>query len=135
VSRPDPTPAIGFGKTLDVPFDEAVRRVEEGLGREGFGVLTRIDVRATLKAKLGVEVPPYQILGACNPPLAHRALQRAPEVGLLLPCNVVVREVQGGVRVDVANADAMAALLPGAGLDDVAEEANRRLARVLESLG
>ncbi len=126
---------IGFGKIVDVSFEEALRRTEEALAREGFGVLTRIDVRETLKNKLGAEMPPYQILGACNPPLAHQALTRAPEVGLLLPCNVVVRQVAGGkIRVEVINAESMSAMLPGRDLSEVATKVNALLARVLDAV-
>jgi len=126
---------IGIGKTVDLTYEAALARVEEALKREGFGVLTRVDVKATLKEKLGVDVTPFVILGACNPPLAHRALEAAPEIGLMLPCNVVVRQVAGGkTRVEAVNATAMASLFPKADLSAVAGEVGERLARVLASV-
>ena len=86
----------GFGTTLRVPYDEVIPRVKEALKAEGFGVLIEIDMRQTLREKLGSKMEPYLILGACNPVLAHRALEVEPEIGLLLPCNVVVRAVEDG---------------------------------------
>ena len=128
-------PSAGIGKIVQMPFDQALEKAQEALKKEGFGVLTRIDVKATMKEKLGIDFTPFVILGACNPPLAHKALTREPEIGLLLPCNVVVREVGAGkVRVEAVNSQAMASLFPGAGLEEVAGEVNERLTRVIESL-
>lgn len=126
----------GIGKDLDLPFDEAVARTEARLEEQGFGILTRIDVQATLKEKLGAEMEPFLILGACNPPLAHRALEVRSEVGLLLPCNVVVRKLEGGnVRVEAMNPALMATLFPDAkGLEPVAAEARERIERAVAAI-
>ena len=125
----------GFGTTLPVPYEEAIPRVKEALKAEGFGVLTEIDVRQTLREKLGVEMEPYIILGACNPPLAHRALEQEPDIGMLLPCNVVVRADGKSSRVDVADPQAMLGIVGNDELNVIAEEAKRRLQRVVASLG
>lgn len=124
----------GFGTTLNVSYEEAVPRVKEALKAEGFGVLTEIDVKQTLKEKLDVEMTPYAILGACNPPLAHRALTTEPEIGLLLPCNVVVRAEGNHARVEVADPVAMLGIVGNAALDTIAAEAKQRLQRVVAAL-
>jgi uncharacterized protein (DUF302 family) len=129
---------IGFEVRIRAPFGEAVERVVAALKQEGFGVLTRIDVRATLKEKLGEEFRPYVILGACNPPLAHRALTQDPVIGLMLPCNVTVEEDEPGLALArIANPEVM--LMVGAfqeaqELVEVAREARARLERVAEAL-
>ena len=124
----------GFGTHLNLPYEEAVLRVKDALKAEGFGILTEIDVRTTMREKLGVEMEPYIILGACNPPLAHRALTEEPDIGLLLPCNVVVRADGTGSRVDVADPQAMLGIAGGEQLGMVADEAKRLLQRVVAVL-
>jgi uncharacterized protein (DUF302 family) len=124
----------GFGITLRMPFEEAVAEVKEALKAEGFGVLTEIDVQRTLQEKLGAAMEPYRILGACNPPLAHRALAVEREIGLLLPCNVVVRAVEDATRVDVADPEAMLGIVGNEGVRAVAVEARARLQRVIAGL-
>lgn len=124
-------------KTLKESLPEARARVEAALKEEGFGILTEINMAATLKAKLGLERPPYLILGACNPSLAAKALEAEPEIGLLLPCNVVLRETEGGVEVLIQDLEAMFRVLPEAtqrALAPVAEEARTRLSRALSRL-
>lgn len=129
--------ATEFRKTLEgISFDDARERVQAALASEGFGILTEIDIQATFRKKLEVEFPRYIILGACNPPLAHRALSAYPDAGLLLPCNVVLSEpTPGAVEVVLADPEAMLRAVPGAqGLEAPMREARERLERVLLAL-
>jgi uncharacterized protein (DUF302 family) len=131
------TTRYGLGVTVRLPYDEAVARTRDELSKEGFGVLTEIDVRATLKKKLDVEFRPYIILGACNPPLAHKALTAERDIGLLLPCNVIVYEGDEAGTSVVAAMDPVEALaLTGnADVRPLAEDVRGRLERVLEGVG
>lgn len=128
---------MAFEVTVPAPFAEAQEKVVEALKAEGFGVLTRIDVHDTLKAKLGVDFRNYAILGACNPALAHKALSNRPDAGLMLPCNVIVEEVEGGTLVRIVDP---AAMMKAGGFEDdpalqeVGGDAGARLKRVAESL-
>jgi uncharacterized protein (DUF302 family) len=129
------TTTYGLTKRLaGVDFAAARARVTEALAAEGFGVLSEIDVAATLKAKIGVAFRPYVILGACNPSLAHRALESDAQVGLLLPCNVVVQADGDGVLVSAIDPRTMAQLSDAPAMQDVAREAEARLTRVLAAL-
>jgi len=120
---------------LDVPYEEAIERVTAALKTEGFGVLTEIDVKATMKQKLDAEFRKYAILGACNPPLAHKALSAELEIGLLLPCNVIVYEEDGGSVVSIVDPISMLGVVDSAELKPVADEAGARLERVAKALG
>jgi uncharacterized protein (DUF302 family) len=126
----------GFGTSVALPYATAVSRVREELAQEGFGVLTEIDVAATLRQKLGVEMKPYVILGACNPPFAHRALTLEPEIGLLLPCNVVVYEgdTPGTTVVAAMDPEAALELARSPDMKSVALEVKERLRRALQRL-
>lgn len=124
-----------FAKTLVLPIDEAAQRVTDALAQEGFGVLTQIDVKATLKAKLGIDFRDYRILGACNPTLAHEALQLEDKVGTMLPCNVVLQS-RGDGTTEVAAIDPVASMqsIDNPRLKQAAEQVQARLRRVIESL-
>ncbi|WP_039822267.1 DUF302 domain-containing protein [Nocardia testacea] len=128
---------IGLSTTLHTSFEEAVARTRAALAEQGFGVLTEIDMRATLEAKLGEKMEDYLILGACNPPLAHRAVGVDRRIGLLLPCNVVVRrdrDSDTAVLVEAMNPDVMVQVTEEKALEPVAEEATAKLRAALESL-
>lgn len=119
---------------MSMPFDEALALTKEAFAAEGFGTLTEIDVQATLKTKTGKEIDRYVIVGACNPTLAGRALDVEPQVGVLLPCNVVVREVEGEVLVEAMDPGVMSTIVGTDAIRPVAEEARRRVSAALERL-
>ncbi len=123
-----------FGTVVASGMDATREQVTAALREQGFGILTEIDVQATLREKLGVEGDPYLILGACNPQLAHQALEAEPSIGALLPCNVVLRAVAGGTRVEIMDPVAALQVASGAGVAGVAAEARERLQRVAASL-
>jgi uncharacterized protein (DUF302 family) len=124
-----------FGKITSLKPDEAIVRVTEELAKQGFGVLTEIDVAATMKKKLGVDMPPYRILGACNPQFAHRALEAEPQIGALLPCNVVIRtDHTGATVVEVMDPDAVLGLVGRPEIAPIAAEVRSRLERMLEAI-
>ena len=127
-------PELGFLSVLNKPYEAALEQVTAALKVEGFGVLTNIDVKETMKQKLGIDFRKYSILGACNPPLANRALTARPEVGLLLPCNVIVYEEGDGTVVNIIDPLSMLELIQDPALDGVAREARERLQRVAESI-
>ena len=124
-----------FGKTVNMSFEQATEAVTRALAKEGFGVLTEIDVAATLKKKLGLERPPYKILGACNPQFAARALEMEPQIGALLPCNVVVRQgADGKTVVEFMDPDAVLGLVGRPEVAPIAAEVRARLERVMAAL-
>jgi len=124
-----------FSKILDVSFDEAVARVTEELKKEGFGILTDIDVKETLKKKLNVDFKKYRILGACNPPFAYKSLQAEDKIGLMLPCNVVVQEISDG-KIEVTAIDPVASMqaIDNPKLRDIAEQVRAKLKTVIDNL-
>ena len=126
---------FGFGKTVDMEFDAAIDKVTADLQTEGFGVLSDIDVAAKLKEKLGEDIPRYRILGACNPVLAHQAISAVPDIGLLLPCNVLVREDEdGAVSVSFMDPKSVLSLVDNPEVEPLAGEVKFRLERVLAAL-
>lgn len=127
--------SFGFGKVVDLEFDSAIDRVSEELGAAGFGVLTDIDVAATMQKKLDVTMRPYRILGACNPSLAHQAIAQVPDIGLLLPCNVVVREdEEGKVWVTFLDPERMLSLVGEPTLEPFAADVKSRLEKVASKI-
>ena len=124
-----------FSKILDVSFDEAIQRTTGELHKEGFGILTEIDVKATLKKKIDVDFRPYRILGACNPPFAYQALQAEDKIGTMLPCNVIVQQLEGG-RSEVAAIDPIASMraVDNPNLTEVAQQIQDKLRRVINNL-
>ena len=124
----------GMSKTVGLTYEQAVEKVTAELKKEGFGVLTTIDVKETLKAKLNVEFPRYVILGACNPPFAHKALQAEEHIGLLLPCNVIVYEKAGTTVVAAFDPMVMTAVVDNPGMQPIAKEVRERLDRVIAAM-
>ena len=124
-----------LSRTLETPFEAAVEKVTEALKKEGFGVLTEIDMQATMKKKLDVDIQKYRILGACNPPLAYQAIQAEDKIGLMLPCNVIVQEVAGG-GTEVAAIDPVASMqaVNNPKLGEVGVQVREKLRRVIDSL-
>lgn len=124
-----------FGKTVTTGFEQTLERVTQELGKEGFGILSDIDVAATLKKKLGLDMPAYRILGACNPQFAHRALALEPQIGALLPCNVVVRkDAAGKTIVEAMDPQAVLQLVDRPEIAEIAGEVRKRLERVLAAV-
>ncbi|MCF6280908.1 MAG: DUF302 domain-containing protein [Candidatus Polarisedimenticolaceae bacterium] len=125
----------GFGKIVDLDFDTAIERITAALKEEGFGILTQIDAQATLKTKLDVDILPYKILGACNPSLAHQAIQAEPSIGLLLPCNVLVRQDEAGaVHIEIMDPNAVLTLVDKPSIEALAATVREKLDRALSTL-
>lgn len=127
--------AYGFGRQVNLSYDEAVERTKAALKAEGFGVLCEIDVAKTIKEKLGAEFRPYVILGACNPQLSHQALEFELDLGLLLPCNVVVYEVGGGSMVEAMDPEAVLGIVGNPQLEAIARQVKAKMRRVVEQVG
>ena len=123
-----------FSKKLDLAFEEAIEKVTDALKREGFGILTEIDVKETLKKKLDVDFRPYKILGACNPPFAYKALQAEEKIGTMLPCNVIVQQLDDGVEVAAVDPVASMMAVKNDQLGDVATTIQNKLKGIIESL-
>ena len=121
----------GFSKTVDLPFEQTIEKVTEELKKEGFGVLTTIDVKDTLKKKIDVDFKKYTILGACNPPIAHKSLQTEEEIGLLLPCNVIVYEKDDKTKVSMFDPMLMTNIVDNEKMEPIAKEVKEKLQRVL----
>jgi uncharacterized protein (DUF302 family) len=124
----------GFSKTVDLSYEQAIEKVTAELKKEGFGVLTFIDVKETLKQKINVDFKKYAILGACNPPIAHRALQEEEQLGLLLPCNVIVYEKDGKTRVSIFDPMVMTWIMENDQMKPIASEVQEKLQRVLKAI-
>lgn len=124
----------GFSKTVDMPYEQVIEKVTAELKKEGFGVLTSIDVKDTLKQKINVDFKKYAILGACNPPIAHRALQEEEDLGLLLPCNVVVYEKENKTRVSIFDPMVMTWIMENDNMKPIATEVQEKLQRVLKAI-
>lgn len=126
---------FGFGKKVSTDFDTTIDKVTAALDKEGFGILTEIDVSATLKKKLDVDMPRYRILGACNPPLAHQAVSAVPEIGLLLPCNVLVREDDAGdVHVSFMDPQSVLGLVDNPDVEPLANQVREKLEQAMAQL-
>ncbi|KPK02177.1 MAG: hypothetical protein AMK71_03220 [Nitrospira bacterium SG8_35_4] len=123
-----------FSKKLNIDFHEAIVRVTDELKKEGFGILTEIDVQAAMKKKLNIDFRKYQILGACNPPFAHKALQAEDKIGTMLPCNVIVQETEGGVEVAAIDPVASMQAVENPALREIASGVQSKLKKVIESL-
>jgi len=124
----------GFSRTIDASYEQVVERARKALAGEGFGVLCEIDIQAKLKEKLGVDTSKYVILGACNPSLAHQGLQEEPELGLLLPCNVIVYEKGESTVVAAIDADRMMSVVGNPRLQPIAKQVNEKLRRVIDAV-
>ena len=124
----------GFSKTVDMPYEQTIEKVATELKKEGFGVLTSIDVKETLKQKIDVDFKKYVILGACNPPIAHKALQEEEELGLLLPCNVIVYEKDNKTRISIFDPMVMTWIIENDNIKPIATEVQERLQRVLKAI-